>query len=389
MFRYGNYYQRLFPFTKWLKERLELVKTVAPAFIPKYFATVVILAYQGLRYRSLELSSVDIKPFASSMEIFDESCRMTSIQVLGGVKSTGLFPRDYPLNTHALETSPHAITYIRPGSMAAGLPHFSTFHMRCWGRDTFIALRGLLLIPGHFDKARRHIIAFGSTLRHGLIPNLLDQGIKPRYNARDATWWWLLAVSEYCKMSPEGIDFLGALVARRFVPLKRYIHGPSFGQSNPDDKEHIMADNYIALDDPLVYTFQNTVAELCFEILERHARGIAFREWNAGPDLDHAMSSEGFNINIFTDWQKGTGFIRGGSKSNCGTWMDKMGDSIKAGTRGVPATPRDGADIEIIGLQKSFLRWISDSLIPRNVIHWKWDGVHVLDKSKLLRKLNN
>ena len=51
---------------------------------------------------------------------------------------------------------------------------------RCWGRDVFISLRGLFLTTGNFEGAKRHILAFASTLKHGLIPNLLDSVTKPR-----------------------------------------------------------------------------------------------------------------------------------------------------------------------------------------------------------------
>ena len=38
---------------------------------------------------------------------------------------------------------------------------------------------------------------YASALRHGMIPNLLDNGNNPRYNCRDACWWFIRGVKEY------------------------------------------------------------------------------------------------------------------------------------------------------------------------------------------------
>lgn len=70
--------------------------------------------------------------------------------------------------------------------------------MRCWGRDTFISFKGLLLVTGRFDEARDVILSFASVVRHGLIPNLMDSARNPRYNARDATWWFLQVHPREC-----------------------------------------------------------------------------------------------------------------------------------------------------------------------------------------------
>lgn len=137
-------------------------------------------------------------------------------------------------------------------------------------------------------------------------------------------------------MAPDGIAILAEPVKRRF----------------PAD------DTWVPWDDPRAYAYSNTIAEVIQEILQRHAEGISFREYNAGPNLDMQMNDKGFNIAIKVDWS--TGIIFGGNEHNCGTWMDKMGESQKAGTKGKPGSPRDGAPVEIIGLLKSTLRWLAE-----------------------------
>ena len=167
-------------------------------------------------------------------------------------------------------------------------------------------------------------------------------------------------IQDYVQKAPDGPTLLNEPVQRRF----------------PKD------DTWVPWDDPRAYAYTSTIAEIIQEVLQRHADGISFREHNAGPNLDMQMRDEGFNIDIRVDWK--TGLIFGGSASNCGTWMDKMGESEKAGTKGVPGTPRDGAPVEITGLLKSTLRWL-DNLSSNDNFPFK--GVEAEGKFKRIKIL--
>jgi len=79
-------------------------------------------------------------------------------------------------------------------TVLAGFPWFTD-----WGRDTMIALPGLLLARGRLDEARQVLRGFLRFLDRGLIPNRFPDRPeeKPEYNTVDATLWLFQAVFAY------------------------------------------------------------------------------------------------------------------------------------------------------------------------------------------------
>jgi len=63
--------------------------------------------------------------------------------------------------------------------------------------------------------------------------------------------------------------------------------------------------------------------------------------------------------------------------------MDKMGESVKAGTKGVPGTPRDGAPIEITGLLSSTLKWL-DNLSKTGKFPFKGVNAEIEGKKRIV-----
>lgn len=78
-------------------------------------------------------------------------------------------------------------------TIIAGYPWFGD-----WGRDTFIALRGLCLARGDFETARAILCEWAGVVSEGMLPNRFSDAANepPEYNSVDASLWFVLTVSE-------------------------------------------------------------------------------------------------------------------------------------------------------------------------------------------------
>ncbi len=77
-------------------------------------------------------------------------------------------------------------------TIIAGYPWFTD-----WGRDTFIALRGLCLTTGRLADAREILLGWAEAVDGGMLPNRFpDAGDAPEFNAVDASLWFVVAAGE-------------------------------------------------------------------------------------------------------------------------------------------------------------------------------------------------
>lgn len=321
---------------------LKQVDLLPRGMVPKYFDLIITKLYESL----LELVYSRMSVFVSKGPRLVRLLALSSIALIGECESAPM---------PAVETK---LSYVP--SIAAGLPHFAAGYMRNWGRDTFIALRGLLLITGRFSEAKSVILSYATTLKHGLIPNLLDGGVRPRYNCRDAVWWWLYSIREYTRLAPNGSEILRQKIKR--------IHKPDLPANELTQRKRSVVQTNGFGD-----SHTQPLSDVIQEAMVCHFKGIKFVEENAGKQLDEHMKEEGFTITCGVDRE--TGFVFGGNRFNCGTWMDKMGSSEKANTKGLPASPRDGSAVEIIGLCKAVVSWLDE--MSKNRLY-PYDGIECL-----------
>jgi len=78
-------------------------------------------------------------------------------------------------------------------TIVAGYPWFTD-----WGRDTFIALRGICLATGRISDAREILLEWANVVAEGMLPNRFpDHGDPPEYNSVDASLWYIVAAHDF------------------------------------------------------------------------------------------------------------------------------------------------------------------------------------------------
>ena len=121
-------------------------------------------------------------------------------------------------------------------TLIAGYPWFGD-----WGRDTFIALRGLCLATGDWQTACSILGEWASVVSQGMLPNRFadDANAPVEYNSVDASLWFVLAADELLAR-PEARKFASVAQARQIDAaiveiVQGYARGTRYGIHRDSD----------------------------------------------------------------------------------------------------------------------------------------------------------
>ena len=112
-------------------------------------------------------------------------------------------------------------------TIIAGYPWFGD-----WGRDTFIALRGLCLATGRYEDARDILVEWAGTVSEGMLPNRFpDKGETPEFNSVDASLWYVIASHELLQAASSSCtaDQIAKIESAIEAILGGYSRGTRFG----------------------------------------------------------------------------------------------------------------------------------------------------------------
>jgi glycogen debranching enzyme/glucan phosphorylase/glycosidase len=203
---------------------------------------------------------------------------------------------------------------LKNWTIIAGSPYFDQrqgSQLYNWGRDAMIALPGLCLNRERYDTFRHIIKNYMRFVKHGILPNLIGDGSKPRYNSVDASMWLFWAIGKYLEFTKD-YSILD-------IEVKR-----------------VLANNRV-----------DTIQIILEEIIETYKNGIFYEDCWQENGIEQSQT-----VHIFMD----TDFlISAGNESTQLTWMDVKPIGHK------PVTSRHGKAVEINAL------WYNALIVMKNI----------------------
>jgi predicted glycogen debranching enzyme len=132
------------------------------------------------------------------------------------------------MNRHVPEEILSAGAYVADraagATILAGYPWFTD-----WGRDSFIAVRGLLLATGQIEKATDVLRVWSGMVSEGMLPNRFADDGPPEYNTCDASLWFIVAVHDLLMHAGIPAGVAAALRRASDAILAGHMEGTRYG----------------------------------------------------------------------------------------------------------------------------------------------------------------
>ncbi|HTJ93796.1 MAG TPA: amylo-alpha-1,6-glucosidase, partial [Pararobbsia sp.] len=97
-------------------------------------------------------------------------------------------------------------------------------------RDTFIAMRGLMIAAGRLAESEAILVNWAGVVSEGMMPNRFpDDGGEPEYNSVDASLWYVIAVHDYLATGHASPQTRATLQHAVDAILHGYARGTRFG----------------------------------------------------------------------------------------------------------------------------------------------------------------
>ncbi|HTP98833.1 MAG TPA: amylo-alpha-1,6-glucosidase [Casimicrobiaceae bacterium] len=149
-----------------------------------------------------------------------DDARVAALRLRGSEKA-----RRAALSAHDRAAEAFIVRRGTGRTIIAGYPWFTD-----WGRDTFVAMRGLVLARKRFDVAERILVDWAAQVSEGMLPNRFpDAGAKPQFNAVDASLWFVVVAYEFMALASPANKVRAALVDAAAAILDGYSRGTRYG----------------------------------------------------------------------------------------------------------------------------------------------------------------